>query len=220
MFKPFVFIIATVLASTAQAAPEINALLTHESINHRADGVTETYVYQERLVRADDNVWLERVLPPQNLPTQPGTAGDHGPNLQTLPRWMRKANAGSATLTLVDRATRIVVAVKPPEFGRLGYSDNWLAESSLIDPAGLKTMQLSARVSTQVSTHWYEPTRTGRYSRILWSDALQFPLAIETGSEDGRVSSRTTVALSDAPKTRPWSGLEGYAAHEVDDFGD
>ena len=224
MIRSLLFI-ATVLATatpTVQAAaPDLVALLTHESVNHRNDGVTETFSYQERLTRIDDSVWLERVLPAAaKTIAQPGTAGDHGPNLQILPRWIRRGADGAATLTLVDRSTRFTVPVKVIEYGRLGFSGNWPAESSLIDPASLKAMKLSARVADEAGARWYEASRKGRYSRVLWSDRLQFPLIIETGSEDGRNSSRTRVQLESLPTTRPWSGLDGFIEHEIDDFGD
>ncbi|GAC1632395.1 MAG: hypothetical protein NVS9B10_26860 [Nevskia sp.] len=217
------FIFATMAGGpAAQAADaELNALLTHESVNHRTDGVTETYRYQERLVRFDDAVWLERVLPPAgSTVAQPGTAGDHGPNLQILPRWIRRGPDGAASLTLVDRTARFTVPVKIIEYGRLGFSGDWAAESNLVAPASLKTMKLSARASDQAGARWYEASRKGRYSRVLWSDRLQFPLVIETGSEDGHSSSRTTVQVEAVPKTRPWTGLEGFLEHEIDDFGD
>jgi len=220
-------LIAAVFASlaivqTAQAtAPEIQALLTHETINQRSDGVTETFRYQERLTRIDDNVWLERVLPAtRKVVAQPGTAGDHGPNLQLLPRWMRRSPDGMAMLTLVDREDRFRIAVKTIEYGRLGYSGNWATESSLIDPATIRNMKPSVRASTDSNSRWYEAARKGRYSRVLWNDLLQFPLVIETGSDDGRNCSRTTVQFEALPKTRPWTGLDSWLEHEIDDFGD
>lgn len=219
---------ATVLSLNARAAPvvapapDLQALLTHESINTRSDGVTETFRYQERLLRAGDTVWLERVLPPplKDVTAQPGTAGDHGPNLQTLPRWIRHATNGSASLTLIERETKVRIPVKPLEFGRLGFSGNWAAESRLIDPATLKTMTRSPRAAPELEAQWYEATRKGRYSRILWSERLQFPLAIETGSENGRSTSRTTVAFETLPKSMPWIGVEAFLEREIDDYGD
>lgn len=224
MIRALLLSLATMLAAllpARAASPDLHLLLTHDTVNQRLDGVTESFHYQERMTRIGDAVWLERVLPPGYSPDrQPSTAGDHGPNLQILPRWIRKADDGNATLTLVNRADRYVVAVKPIEFGRLGFGGNWIAESNLIDPVTVNGMKPMARASSEAGARWYEATHKGRYSRVLWSEKLQFPLAIETGSENGRSTSRTVAQLKELPKAMPWAGLEGYAEREIDDFGD
>lgn len=203
----------------AESLPPVSAVLTQESLRHRADGVTETFVFQERFLRVGDDAWLERVLPKDTVvvPPQPG---EHGPNLQTLPRWMRAGEQGKATLTLVDRDEKFVVAIKPPEFGRLGFGGNWVTERSLIDPASVKTMKPLARASSVKDARWFEARADGRYSRVLWNERLQLPLRIETGTDDGHQRSVTEVKLDAMPKTLPWTGLDGWRVREVDDFGD
>ncbi len=72
----------------AESLPPVSAVLTQESLRHRADGVTETFVFQERFLRGGDHAWLERVPPKDTVrvPPQPGEPGPHPP---TLPRWHR-----------------------------------------------------------------------------------------------------------------------------------
>lgn len=218
----FPLVLAAMALVPARAArPDLEVLLTHDTVNQRLDGVTESFHYQERMTRVGDAVWLERVLPLGYSPDrQPSTAGDHGPNLQILPRWIRKADGDSATLSLVNRADRYTVAVKPIEFGRLGFGGNWIAESNLIDPVTVNGMKPMARKSSVAGARWFEAAHKGRYSRVLWSEKLQFPLAIETGTDNGRSTSRTVAELKELPKTLPWAGLDGFAEREIDDFGD
>ena len=224
MIRALFFLLATTLAALSPAwaaSPDLHILLTHDTVNQRLDGVTESFHYQERMTRVGDAVWLERVLPPGYSPDrQPSTAGDHGPNLQILPRWIRKAEDGAATLTLVNRADRYVVAVKPIEFGRLGFGGNWIAESNLIDPMTINGMKPMTRASSEPGARWFEAVYKGRYSRVLWSEKLQFPLAIETGTENGRSTSRTAAQIKELPKVLPWTDLNAYAEREIDDFGD
>lgn len=44
-------------------APDLDAVLLHESMTVSADGVTRTVTYRERMVRRDGHVWIERVPP-------------------------------------------------------------------------------------------------------------------------------------------------------------
>lgn len=223
MIRKLLLTLALLAASrlAQAAAPDLQALLTHETRRLRSDGVTEVFRYQERLYRHGDTVWLERVLPRGDAAAnEPATAGEHGPNLQILPRWISRNPDGSAALALVSKTERYVVRVKAIEFGRLGFSGSWAMESSLIDPASLQALPASGRRAAQPGARWHKGTSRGRYSHILWSERLQFPLAIETGSVDGRSTSRTSVAIESLAKPLPWTGLEGYVEHEIDDFGD
>ena len=47
------------------AEPALAALVTHEEERVGVDGVTHRTRYQERLVRAEGRVWVERVLDPR-----------------------------------------------------------------------------------------------------------------------------------------------------------
>lgn len=51
------------LAPDGGRAPDLDAVLLHESMTVSADGVTRTVTYRERMVRRDGHVWIERVPP-------------------------------------------------------------------------------------------------------------------------------------------------------------
>ncbi|MBS2128820.1 hypothetical protein KEX41_11410 [Burkholderia thailandensis] len=52
-----------VASRDAAPAPDLDAVLLHESTTVSADGVTRTVTYRERMVRRHGHVWIERVRP-------------------------------------------------------------------------------------------------------------------------------------------------------------
>ena len=217
---------AMMAAQIAQAAPPLSVLLTHELTEQGGDGVTRTTRYQERFIRDGDNIWIERVLPAwtrgEAYARKVKLDQDHNElDVHVAPRLAHPTVNGGASLMLVDPNRRATFSAGPEDYEHLGFSGRWSAEASLIDPASLKHMKLSPRPAEIAGARWYEQETATDYTRILWSDALQFPLAIETGARDGRYASRTAVRIaSDKQAQRPWLQLRGYAAREMSDLGD
>lgn len=214
------FAAATLLVSqTLWAAPALSATLTHETTEQGADGVLRHTRFQERFIRQDSQVWVERVLP-RWAPAAGQHPGEHHElDIHTAPRLVRAAADGAALLALVDREHRALYAVGTEEYDRTGFSGRWAAEQSLIDPQALTGMKPSARSSKIAGARWLEQIRGGEYTRLLWSDALQFPLVLETGAVNGRYRSITTATLT--PDSRqPWAEVRGYAQRELTDLGD
>jgi hypothetical protein len=217
---------ATIAMQAAVAAPPLSAVLAHEVTEQSADGVTRVTRYQERFIREGDNVWIERLLPEwtrgEAYARKVQLDQDHNElDVHVAPRLVRPAANGGASLLLVDPKRRATFSAGPEDFEHLGFSGRWNAELSLIDPASLGQMKRSPRPAEISGAHWYEQETAADYTRILWSERLQFPLAIETGARDGRYTSRTSVRMaSDKTPRRPWLQLRDYAAREMSDLGD
>lgn len=217
---------AVMAAQNVYAAPQLTAVLTHEIVEHGADGVTRSTRYQEQFIRNEDSVWIERVLPTKALQKtsskkiQPDVKHDEL-NVHLAPRLIRAADQGAAQLTLVDEEKRETYTVGVEDYERVGFSGRWAAEQSLIDPSTLRHMRKLSRPAVAAGATWYEQETANEYTRILWNEQLQFPLAIETGVQSGRYSSRTTVQLNNAHSTpMPWRNLGEYRQRELSDLGD
>ena len=217
---------ALLTAQSLAAAPPVSAVLAHEITEQGSDGVTRTTRFQERFIREGDQLWIERVLPA--LTQGDGAARkvrfeqDHNElNVQTAPRYVHATKAGSASLLLVDPKRRATFSAGPEDYAHLGFSGRWTAESHLIDPAELRKMKVSMRATQVAGAHWFETKTESDYTCILWSETLQFPLAIETGALDGHYQSRTNVRLDTGKNPRrPWTQVQDYAAREISDLGD
>ena len=217
---------ALLTAQSLAAAPPVSAVLAHEITEQGTDGVTRTTRFQERFIREGEQLWIERVLPA--WAQDEGTARkvrleqDHNElDVHTAPRYVHATSAGGARLLLVDPKRRATFSAGPEDYAHLGFSGRWTAESHLIDPAALRTMKVSVRATQIAGARWFETKTVSDYTRILWSETLQFPLAIETGALDGRYQSRTTVRLDTGKNPRrPWTQVKDYAAREISDLGD
>ena len=227
--KKFAVLIATSAVMAAQnviAAPPLTAVLTHEIVEHGADGVTRSTRYQEQFIRNEDRVWIERVLPTKALKKTSSkkaqSDAEHDElNVHLAPRLIRAADQGAAQLTLVDEEKHETYTVGTEDYERVGFSGRWAAEQSLIDPTTLRQMHKLSRSAVPAGATWYEQENANEYTRILWSEQLQFPLAIETGVQSGRYSSRTLVQLSKAHNApMPWRNLAEFRQRELSDLGD
>lgn len=212
MLTPFVGLLAGAPAAHA-GAPALAALLTHEHTEQGADGVTRISRYQERMVRSADAIWIERVLPASN------DAGHASGSFNVLlaPRWIHAGADGTATLDLIDTAHDKIYSSAASDYERVGFSGRWAAQFSLIDPASLRGMQPGAATN---GARWYEQRTAQDYMRVLWNSPLMLPLAIETGTRNGRFLSRTSITLLPMPVTAPWQQLRGYARAELGDLED
>ena len=216
---------AILCAQQAEAAPALTAILTHDNVEHGADGITRSTHYQERFIRNENRVWIERVLPAPSTRSASSQkvhlhAAHDELNIQLAPRLIGVTDQGAAQLTLVDEEQHVIYAVGAEDYERTGFSGRWLAEQSLIDPASLRRMRKLSRPAPAGAT-WYTQETPGEYTRILWNERLKFPLVIETGSHNGHISNRTSVKLSAVGNTpRPWRDLGEYRQRELSDLGD
>ncbi|AJX33754.1 hypothetical protein [Burkholderia oklahomensis] len=241
-------------AVAASAAPDLDAVLLHESTSVSADGVTRTVVYRERMVRRDGHVWIERVLPAGAKLAEANDAHAHGDHAHDdaraqAPRGgVRPAAAttgahaghkhfnfdaaarhvtndgGKVRIEYVDAAQRAVVAVPPAEYETTGFDGSWDNAYYITPPSQLKRLAAKSKPGPTPGTRWYEQAvgapRAQGVNRILWSDTLQAPLAVEYRSADGHAARKLTLTPAPSAKALPWQQLQSYARKEYADYLD
>ncbi|MEX8496137.1 hypothetical protein [Sphaerotilus sp.] len=215
-------------AAPAKAAAwaDVDALVSYETRQVLASGVTRVDVWQERLVRRADQVWTERVLPESaaHIHAHESAAEHHGHqhlNADTSARWLRLDAKGAPELKLVDRENRVVVAVPVAEFSTVSFDGRFDAAATIVPSAVVKAMQPQGKPVAE--GQWYGERNQGWSHRVLWSDAAQLALRVESQRDDGTLQRKVTVRLLPASATRgalPWQSLAGYIPKSYDEFMD
>jgi hypothetical protein len=200
--------------------PSLAAILTHEQVIHTKDGMTKQVRFQERFIRRANHVWLERVLLGSKGNEKDENADAHHLSLDTAARYLRKDAQGQVKLEFVKPLERVIVQAEPRDYPEVGFDGSWDLAFHLIDPKALKSFHKSRRKSPGLGAHWFESKGQENYLRVLWSERLQIPLRIESGSLDGARSNRTSARLLPMPKELPWANLEGYRLKDYTDLLD
>ncbi|WP_293995376.1 hypothetical protein [Sphaerotilus sp.] len=219
---------AAASAVTGKAWADVDALVSYETRQVLASGVTRIETWQERLVRRGDQVWTERVLPPsaEHLHAHETAAEHHGHkhlNADTSARWLRLDAKGLPELKLVDRENKVIVAVPAAEFGSVSFDGRYDAAATVVPPAVVKAMKPQGRPDAQ--GQWYGERNQGWSHRVLWSEASQLALRVESQRDDGTVVRKVSVRLlpvgtGGTGSTVPWLALSGYAPRHYDEFMD
>ena len=222
---------AAVSAGAVSAAPavepvaglaDIDALVSYETRQVTASGVTRIDTWQERLVRRAGQVWTERVLPAHRhtLESSVEHAGHKHLNAQTAARWLRVNARGEIELKLVDRENKVVVDVPKAEFASVSFDGRMDAAASIVPAAVVQAMK--AQAGSTPAGQWRSERNQGWAHRVLWSELNQLALQTESQRDDGSFSRRVSVRLRPlafgAPA--PWDGLADYQARQYDDYMD
>lgn len=229
-FATYAFTTALAFGNAFAAAPlDLDALVTHESTVVTHTGVTRTERFSERIIRRAGHVWTERVVPAFALRAghaaekEAGNADHRHFDFEAAARHLTSQADGKTRLEYVDRDKKWTVFVPASEYGSVGFSGNWDTEFHLAPPALVERMPVRAsRVAQTGGAVWHEERRNGWTNRVLWSPALQYPLAIEALRDDGTIVRKTVVKMLPAtPVTElPWLGLAQYRQRTYDDFTD
>jgi len=222
-------LLASSCSSTGADAPgtdevPLSAIVTHEERIVRPDGVTQTMRYQERMVRADGRVWIERLVDPRvHRGDDEAHAGRHVHDWGTATRLVTRdaSDAGGerAYLQFVLPHEREVVDVKPTEYDSVGFYPVWSESAQIVSDADLAGLAPSER-SAPRGSRWLERRDGDRYVRVLWSESLRLALEAEAGSKDGAVLRRLQVEIEPKPSTVPWTEIWDFARKDVNDFRD
>jgi hypothetical protein len=211
-------------AATPTAAPPLDLRIQYYSKAITPEGVTREVRYEETMLRRPGHVWVARVLPPQAVAAAQATDHDHSVhkhfNPSLLPRHVQLAG-DKTQLEYVDAKNKEVIAVPQGEYGNVDFDGSWNNAYYLFDPKLVQAMPLSQRPSTVSGARWRELVRNGSFRRVLWDDARQIPLMIESGDQAATVFHRVEVQTQAGLATAlPWQQLKGYSQREYGDFLD
>lgn len=211
-------LLVAAVAAKAAPAPDVDALITYETRQVTAAGVTRTERWQERLVRRGDTVWTERVLPAgvtalhANEPSAEHAGHKHF-DFDSAARLVQREANGQLRLRFVDSEHRVVVSVPAAEFGAVGFDGSWEAAAFVVPPAVIARMG-AARDG------WLREQAHGWSHRVRWSEAQQLPVQMESQRDDGSIRRVVSIAPSAPARSLPWAGLADYTQKEYDDFMD
>lgn len=155
-------------------------------------------------------------------------------------RWIERGHDGRLSLFLVDRRDRVVVSIPRAEFGTVGFDGRFDTAASLVPASVIATMAIDETVppvTTPLAARWYSERRDGWVHRVLWAEAAELALAIDSRREDGSLTRSVRVELDAVPgpagpvtagserasspaDARPWQALAGYEHRRYDEYLD
>ena len=201
-------------------AQDLDMVVRHTTIFAGADGVKRTNEFAERVVRRQDQIWIERMVPEGWHPTDEHAhvkAGHDHRHLDvvTASRWLVRGVDGSVRVRLAAKEDKVLVDVAKTEYSNIGFDGSWTAAYYLIDPDALKRMKLSG-IRGDLST--YTNTDKNRQLKIVWNDKFKVPTLVESVS--GASSKRTVIEVSAPVTTPPWKSTQKYVAKDYSDYLD
>ncbi|MDO2953719.1 hypothetical protein [Aeromonas simiae] len=217
---------ALLLASSLAGAnplPDQAAQITYETRTTTPDGIVKESRWQERWLRVGDTLWSERLIP---LPLARAFHARHDRQSghkhfthQMAARWVEPDAQGKPYLRYADRWHKQVVEVPAPEYGMVDFQPDWANLRQLFDPAHLTRMQ-PLNTPAPEGARWYQEEQGNERTRVLWSQARQLALVVESGSLDGWRHYRMTVTPKALPTALPWQSLDGFQELDIRDFFD
>ena len=220
MQKPFIagLVVATLLASAAACAQDVELLVKHTAVSYGPDGVKRSTEFSERVSRAKDSLWISRVLPKESHSDHEHAKGgkEHKHlDVTTASRWISRDASGAVQLRLVPNEEKVVVAVSKTDYGNVGFDGSWAAAWSLVDPATLKRMK-QVGVAGDLTT--YVQAEQGRSVKVVWNSKLQMPVSVESNDKTSR--RQTLVQVVSSSPVRPWDKLQGFTQKDYSDYLD
>jgi hypothetical protein len=208
----------------AWAAPDLSLEVRHATVSLGADGIKRTTHFSETVIRRDQTVWVERVVPQgahsQLEHAQAGAGKDHKhADLSAATRWIQSDAKGKIRFRLVSVHDKMVIDIAPAEYGNVGFDGSWLAAYHLIDPAILKKLKPS---ETKGEGQWYEspPSHKNNRVRVLWNAEKEIPLKVISLSPNGLSSRTTTVRVLNQSPAKPWEAVGTFMTKDYSDFLD
>jgi len=216
--------LAAVLAAGIAAAAlpvlaqDADLLVRHTIVSAGGDGIKRTVEFSERVVRRQDQVWIERVVPAGWHSAHEHAAGDKGHkhlDVAAAARWLQRGKDGKPALQLASAEDKVLVDVAPTDYGNVGFDGSWTAAYHLIDPASLKALKVG---STTGDLTTYVSQEPGRTLKVVWNTRLQYPVLVE--STQGASSRKTVVQAQPAAAAPPWNATRGYQKKDFSDYLD
>ena len=203
------------LPATAQ---NVDLLVTHTTIAAGADGIKRSTEFSERMVRRENQVWVERVVPESWHSASEHAHADKAHkhlDVAVAARWITQDDAGKLRVRLASKEDKVLVDVDKTDFANIDFDGSWFAAYYLIDPAALKAMKRAGKKGDLTS---YLSTDKARQLKVVWNDRLQLPVLVESVS--GASSKKTVVEVRPPGKTLPWQVTQQYTRKDYSDYLD
>ena len=216
----YVIFSAVFFVPSVFAAP-LSAVMTFESMTITSEGVTKKTQFQENFVRDANTVWSERIIPKSSKQHTHSDHEGHGHdlNFSTAAKWIVKDANNQIKFRFVRSDDKKIIEPRVTEYETLGFNGDWESAYYLLNRDALKNMTVLKQQSPNGAT-WYEKKNAKEFTRILWDDANQLPLSIQTGKLDGTMDNKITIAISPVSKTLPWSQISQYQTIAYEDLLD
>lgn len=223
-----VFLLPFSANSTAlgKGQKDLAAILTHESHEVTAEGVSKDMRYQERFLRKNEHVWAERIVPESvqaDIEKHGAKEGrKHDFNFNLAAKHIVKDANGIPTIFFVNRHDKVIVAVGKEEYQSIGFDGSWESAYYLVNPALVRKLTLSITPSPVANARWYEKNGKDVFFRVLWAEDLELPLVIESGTRNGVRHSKVTAKIVTLPRTAvlPWVNLQNFEHKDYNDLLD
>lgn len=213
---------AAALLSLPLHAQDLALQVEHVTTSVGSDGVTRTTRFAERLVRRDDQSWLERILPPgahDEADHQAGGADHKHMDVAAASRWVTRGTDGKLAVRIVDVHGGRVFEVGKTDYVNIGFDGEWTTASQLLDPQQVRKMAPMKR-DAPAGTRWYEQAGRNHRVQVLWDEREQYPRRIESFNATGTRRSEMAATRAPMPAKMPWAGLGGYRQQEYSDLLD
>jgi len=211
-------LLLTLGATAAHAAPLLSATISRESQTIGNDGVTRTNVFQERMYRDANNIWIERVLPQHH---QHGGGHDEGGHkhldLSEAAQHYFINDKKQAKLNLVLQEDKTVVHLQDVDVEMLGLSSCWSCAYSLIDPKTLKGMTVTKQAN---GITWYETKNKKNKVNIEWDNKNNIAKRIEVRALNGLSYNIIKANIQSVNMAEPWKKYSHFTNKDYSDFGD
>ncbi|WDZ51668.1 hypothetical protein LF296_02370 [Acinetobacter vivianii] len=209
-------ILLTLGITSLYAAPLLSATITRETQTIGNDGVTRTSVFQERMYRNNQNIWIERVLPKQHA-HKPHEHGHKHLDLAEAAQHYFINNKKQPELKLILTEDKTVVHLQDADIEMLGLSSCWKCVYSLIDPNTLKNMTVIKKDS---STTWYESKNKRNKMSIEWDNRNNIAKKVDIRSLDGKRYDTLKANIQQVNIVEPWKNYSKFKNKDYADFGD
>lgn len=217
--------LSAVAGSGFAASPvesDLDAVVRYETRQVSKSGVTRVESWQERMVRRSGVVWTERILPKgvdiAHVHDTSQAISHRHLNLDNSARWLQKDATGKVDLRFVDQGERVVVSIPQAEFRTVGFDGKWEAAAYMVPPEMVAKMKPDGNGPN--GAVWRRERDKEWSHRVLWSQAKQVALQIESSKVDGTFTRTVTVTPSTRGAVLPWTVLAKYEKKTYDDYQD
>ncbi|ENX17976.1 hypothetical protein F895_00468 [Acinetobacter sp. CIP 64.2] len=198
------------------AAPLLSASIMRETQTIGNDGVTRTSVFQERMYRNTQNIWIERVLPKHHQHGQEKGGHKHLDLAEAAQHYFID-HKKQPKLNLVLMEDKTVVHLQDADVDMLGLSNCWSCVYSLIDPKSLKAMTVKKK---DANTTWYETQNKKNKMSIEWDNRNNIAKRVEVRSLDGLRYDILKANIQQVNIAEPWKTYSKFTTKDYSDFGD